>query len=547
MIRLIALTVAIAVALLAVSGAGGSSTQTPKPGGTVVLGAPFPEPACLNVLLAKCNPAGGSPATFLIAGKVLQAPYEVGADSLRPRLVSGVTFTRRPPFALIYRIRPEARWSDGVPITAADFLFTHRAYVALSRKGVLNDFLTALLERIRSVAAVDSKTVRVVLSSRFAGWRGLFANVLPRHALAGEDLETIWADRIDNPKTGRPIGSGPFLVGRWARGEQLTLRRNPDYWGLRPAYLERLEIRFAGTPQSRLEAVRRAELDIAVGLVPEAVPELRKEAGFKVLATQVASWEHFELRVGPGGHPALKNKLVRRALAYGLDRVALLRQLYREVGRDLRVLDSVVFLTQVRQYVPNWRGYRSRPAQARALFEQAGCRRGADGIYTCMRERLSLHFVTTAGEPARARVLSIIQAQLRRVGVEVVPSFASSAALFGQIIPNREFDALLFSFAYSPDSSGVEGIFKCGGAQNFTGYCQRHVTRDLDQADRVLDAAQRARVLNRADRQIAKDVPVIPLYQSVVITAHRTTLRNFTLNPFNGFQSAEDWWLAEQR
>lgn len=538
----------LALAAVAASPAAGTPAQTPKPGGTIVLGAPFPEPACLNVLLAKCNPAGGSPATFLIAGKVLQAPYEVGADSqFRPRLVSGVTFTRRPPFALTYRIRPEARWSDGVPITAADFLFTHRAYVALSRKEVLNHDLTALLERIRSVAAVDSKTVRVILRSRFAGWRGLFGNILPRHALAGEDLETIWADRIDNPKTGSPIGSGPFLVGRWARGVQLTLRRNPDYWGPRPAYLERLEIRFAGTPQSRLDALRRAELDIAVGLVPEAVPELRKEAGFRVLATQDAAWEHFELRVGPGGHPALKNKLVRRALAYGLDRVALLRQLYADVSRDLRVLDSVVFLTQSRQYVPNWRGYRSRPAQARELLEQAGCRRGSDGIYTCMGERLSLRFVTTAGVPDRARVLSVIQAQLRRVGVEVVPSFASSAALFGQIISNGEFDALLFAFGSRPDSSGVEDVFKCGGAVNFTGYCQRHVTRDLDQADRILDAAQRARVLNRADRQIAKDVPVIPLHQRVVIAAHRTTLRNFTLNPFNGFQSAEDWWLAQER
>ncbi len=540
-----ALAALIVVSLLAVSGAGGTGAQTPRKGGTVVLGAAFPEPACLNVLLAKC---GESIAAFQIVAKVLQAPYEVGPDfAFRPRLVSGVTFTKRPPFTLTYRIRPEARWSDGVPITAADFLFTHRAYVTLARKGVLNEDLTALLERIRRVSAVDAKTVTVVLRSRFSGWRRLFENVLPRHALEGQDLETLWTDRIDNPKTGRPIGSGPFLVGRWARGEQLTLRRNPNYWGPRPAYLERLEIRFAGTPQSRLEALREGKLDIAVGIVPEAVLELRKEGRFKVLTSQGAGWEHFELRVGPGGHPALANKLVRRALAYGIDRVAALRQLYGELGQGQRPLDSVVFLTQSPHYVPNWRGYRYRPVRARRLLEQAGCRRGSDGIYTCAGERLSLRFVTTAGVLVRARVLSLVQAQLRRAGVEVVPTFASPAALFGQIISNGEFDALLFSFVNTPDSSGIEDVFGCGGSVNFTGYCQRHVTRDLDQADRILDAEQQARVLNRADRQIAKDVPVIPLYQFVFIAAHRTTLRSFSLNTFNLFQSAEDWWLAEPR
>ncbi|MDQ3379612.1 MAG: peptide ABC transporter substrate-binding protein [Actinomycetota bacterium] len=527
----------LALAAIAASPAAGGLEQTPKRGGTVILGAGFPEPACLNVLHARC----ARTATLHIAEKVLEAPFEVGPDfTFRPRLVSGVTFTRQPPFTLTYRIRPEARWSDGVPITAADFVFTHQAYLSLSRKGVLNEDLTTLLERIRRVTAVDSKTVRVVLRSRFAGWRSLFGNILPRHALAGEDLETIWIDRIDNPKTGRPIGSGPFLVGRWARGEQLTLRRNPNYWGPRPAYLEQLGVRFLRAPQDRLDALREGEVDIALGIVPEVVPELRKEAGIKVLATQGAGWEHFELRVGPGGHPALTSKLVRRALAYGIDRVELVRQLYGEIGQNVRLLDSVVFLTQSRHYAPSWGGYRYRPAQARRLFEQAGCRRGSDGIYICAGTRVSLRFVTTAGVPPRARVLSMVQPQLRQVGVEVVPSFASDDALFDQIIPNGEFEIILFSWVYRPDSSGVEDVFSCGGSANFTGYCQRHVSRDLDQADRILDAEQRARALNRADRQMAKDVPVIPLYQFVLIAAHRTTLRNFAVDAFNPFRTAED-------
>ncbi len=78
--------------------------------------------------------------------------------------------------------------------------------------------VTPRSERACSIA----KTVRVVLRRRFAAWRAAVSGTsCRRHALAGEDVTKVWSDRIDNPKSGRPIGSGPFLVARWDRGRQL--------------------------------------------------------------------------------------------------------------------------------------------------------------------------------------------------------------------------------------------------------------------------------------------------------------------------------------
>ena len=136
-------------------------------------------------------------------------------------------------------------------------------------------------------------------------------------------------------------------------------------------------------------------------------------------------FEHLDVQLGPNAHPALRNKLVRRALAYGIDRTALVRQIWGEVDPSARALDSAVHLAQSRYYEPNWSAYRYRPAEARRLLGQAGCRRGADGIFSCGGQRLSLRFVTSAGVPVRAQVLPLIQAQLRAVGVEVVPVFAA--------------------------------------------------------------------------------------------------------------------------
>ena len=530
----------LAVAAVVASPAAGNQAQTPPKGGTVVFG-PILEPRCLNPLVDSCV----SPTFLWAFEKVFAPPFALAPDfTPRPKLVSRVTFTRKPPFTLTYEIRPEARWSDGVPVSARDFVFTHQAI----RRLTPDSFAAGIHPLVRSIRAVDAKTVRVVLRSRDARWRtALFAFVLPQHALVGENLERIWTDRIDNPKTGGPIGSGPFLVERYERGKQLTLVRNPRYWGPHVAYLDRLVVRFcracaAPPPAEVLAALRQDEVDFALSRDTDIVPDLRRISGVRVLTMPSTGWEHLHLRIGPGGHPALRNKLVRRALAYGIDRVAIVRQLFGEIDPKYRPSDSTMFLNTNRYYRPTWSGYRYRPDLARRLLGQAGCRRGGDGIYVCAGERLSLRFLTIAGTRLRERGLQLMQSQLRQVGIEVVIAFVPFPVLLGQIVPSGDFDAVSFTF-FATDQLGGKGIYGCGGPQNFSGYCQRLVTSDLDQADRILDADQRARVLNRVDRQLAKDVPVIPLYQVPFVLAYRDAVRNVVPSPNNLFWNAENWWL----
>ncbi len=457
MARALALAAAIAVSLLAVSGAGGASAQTPKRGGTLVFRLIGPEPACLNVLPMSCNQGGQA----FWGEKVLQMPFEVGPDFTHEgSLVSRVDYTRRRPFTLTYHIRPEARWSDGVPITAQDFIFTLRAI----RRHAIPE-VRELHAPIRSARAVEPKTLRVVLRPRSASWPDFFGSILPSHALRGSDLTQVWGDRIDNPRTGRPIGSGPFLVERLERGRQLVLRRNSRYWGPHPAHIERLVLRFAESATDPSDDLRSGELDVAAGVPPSFVPAVRRLPGIRFVASASSGFEQLAVQLGPNAHPALRNKLVRRALAYGIDRTALVRQIWGEVDPSARALDNALHLTQSRYYEPNWGVYRYRPAEARRLLGQAGCRRGADGIFSCGGERLSLRFVTSAGVLVRAQALPLIQAQLRAAGVEVVPVFAAPGAFFGQILPQGEFDVALFSWVGSPVASWAPRLRLRRGAE----------------------------------------------------------------------------------
>ena len=547
--RPLAVVAAVAVSLLAVSGAGGAATQqAPKRGGTLVITTPTQgEPACLNPFVDDCAFLGPLDRGL---SEVLAGAFDVEPDAtFRPQLIIRADIVSRKPFTLVYHIRPEARWSDGVPVTASDFVFTHRMILE-HRPGVEFEYPSY----VKLIRPLDAKTFRLVMRSPYPDWRFFFTVVLPRHALAGRDLETVWKDAIDNPRTGAPIGSGPFLVGSWERGKQLVLVRNPRYWGEHAAYLNRIALRFLPV-EDAAESLRRGEADMinpSSRVMQAESLELRRQPapGISVRTVALDSIEHFDIRIGEGGHPALRNRLVRQALAYGIDRDEIARSAGRlDLGSGVAVepQDSVVFLSNNPYYRPSWRGYRYRPDRARQLLEQAGCRRGQDPIYSCGGDRLRLRFTTIAGVKTRERTLELVQGQLRQAGVEVVPVYAPFGSFF-DLVYGGEFDLALYSWGVGASTAGPGDTFECQKPDNTTGYCDRLVTRDLDQATRIVDRGRRIRLLNRVDPRLARAVPVIPLYQEGRVFAQRGTLRGLIPNGTGRFTwNAEDWWLAEQR
>jgi peptide/nickel transport system substrate-binding protein len=535
-------TVVVGAALVAP--AAGTPVQVPKHGGTLVTGRPaFSEPGCLN--LFTCNEVDDPALT-----QTLEGAFEVGPDLVpRPNLVSSVTIGRDPP-SLTYHIRPQARWSDGVPVTARDFEFTQQVFARHYEDP------EGFYSNVRSTRILDAKTFRVVLRRPFAAWRNLYSMVLPGHALAGQDVTKIWGERVDNPRTGQPIGSGPFLVSRLERGKQIVLVRNPHYWGPHVAYLDGIVERFmTPDPRDPLAQIRDNHVDLGFTLGGGAVisadeaREIQKLPGWRVTAWPVPAIEHFTFRVGPGGHPALRLKLVRQALAYGIDRVAIAREIQQDVPASIRkTTDSTVFLPTEVFYQPTWRRYRYDVARARKLLDQAGCRLGSGGIYECAGERMRLRVVTTAGAPARQRIVELATAELRAVGVEVEPVYAPPNVFLGQILPNGDFDVALFTWGGLTDATRVWPDVLCGDAQNFGGYCSRLVARDAEQ-NIIGTPEARARVLNHLDAKLANAAPVLPVVQQAFRAYYRSNVHGLVFggSQFEFGQNSEDWWVAPER
>ena len=541
---LLVLVAVVVTAVVAAAPVAGVPELTPKRGGTLVISRPaFSEPGCLN--LFTCNEVDDPSLS-----QTLEGAFEVGPDLVpRPNLVSSVTTDRNPP-SLTYHIRPEARWNDGVPVSARDFQFTQEVF---ARHYEDPDGSYVL---VRSTRVLDAKTFRVVLRRPFAAWRNLYSMVLPRHALVGQDVTKIWADRVDNPKTGQPIGSGPFLVSRFERGKQIVLVRNSHYWGPHVAYLDGIVDRFiTPDPRDPLAPVLDNHIDFGLTLGGGAVisadeaREIRKLPGWRATAWPVPAIEHFTFRVGPGGHPALRLKLVRQALAYGIDRVAIAREIQQDVPASIRKpTDSTVFLPAEGFYQPTWRRYRYSVAKARTLLEQAGCRLGSGGIYECAGEPMRLRLVTSAGAPARQRIVELATAELRAVGVEVEPVYAPVNVFIDQMLPNGDFDIALFSWGGLTDATRVWPDVLCGEAQNFGGYCSRLVARDAEQ--NVIGTPEaRARALNHLDTKLANAAPVLPVVQQAYRAYYRSNVHGLVFggSQFEFGQNSEDWWLAPER
>jgi peptide/nickel transport system substrate-binding protein len=501
-------------------------------GGTVIFGADQ-EPLHLN--------------SFILAGDHLWTsnahyPTMAGTFIITPRgtykndLVSRVKFTRRP-FSVTYYIKKNARWSDGRPLTAQDYRFTWQ--VIMNRS--FNILSTIGYEDISSARIINSKTIQFRFKKVFAGWRDLFGEILPQHALRGQNMNEVWRNAINNPKTNRPIASGPFLLQSWNRGTNMVFVRNERYWGPK-ALLNRIIFRFVPDTNTQVQQIRGGELDI---LNPQPQPSFTALRGVRGLRTQISrgpSWEKLDYNLGfqGNGHPLLRRKFMREAIARGMNRSAIVRTVFGRIlpGINIPVLQSGIVMSTSKYYKAHWGKYAYSPTRARQILDRNGCRRGGDGIYVCGGQKASFRWTGTTGNQRREFTFEIAQAQLKAVGIELKADFASPAVAFGPKQASGDYD--LFDSAWtspSPDISGWDSIYGCRtgveAQQNETGYCNRNVDRLLKQSNAELNQNRQAALVNRALGLMANDLAILPLYQLPGMVIHRTSVRGVQENPFS--------------
>ena len=355
--------------------------------------------------------------------------------------------------SVTYRIRPEAVWDDGKPVSGEDFAFTYEAITGLG----LPDAEAALYAEIlpESVAAGE-KSFTFSLPRATIDYERLFAVVLPRHAVEGTDLLADWS------ATPWP-SAGPFHFTGWAdaatpgaAGNVAIFGRNDEYRRTDKAgrplpYLDTATFRFVADDRQAIAGFAQGSFDaIDLGAWPDVITRLGKLEGVTVAQGDGTVWEHlaFQFGVNNRNHDSLNESVdFRRAVAHAIDREAL-AALPGWVNDG--ALGSFLDLSPV-PGGDGWARYAYDPALAAALLEDACVAAGRD----CTADPPVVVITTTAEGSLRSEVGGLIADMLDAIGCDARLAVEDSALFFGRTFARGDWDLGLWAWDLPAGASGV--------------------------------------------------------------------------------------------
>jgi peptide/nickel transport system substrate-binding protein len=518
LIPLLAAALAVSVALAA----GPAATAGPEraQAGTVVF-IHDQEPPNLNVNFI----GNGLYATSLVVNNIFHGG-QIRDDKANwvTRLFTGAPkLVKKSPLTVSFAFSPKAVWSDGKPVTCADW----RATWQLTINPAHNLITRTGYEDIKSVTCMGKAGV-VVFKKVFANWETLLnTSVYPAHVVAGQDMNTMFANSIS-------VSNGPWKFQSWQKGVQLTVTKNTRFAVAPAMKLDRVVFRYIADTNARFQAMKAGEGDTMEPQPQLQIADFQNDSKFVVKAVAGYTFEHLDIQFGPKGAAALKAPYVRQALVTGINRPQIAQALYATIAPGLPTLQSLIFKTFENGYVKHYARYSFNQAKVISILKGKGCTGGPDkpsagndDIFSCPGVgKLSFRFSTTAGNQLRALTFEVVQRQLKSVGIELVPRFQPAGLLFGTTLPSSDWDIIMFTWVQDPTLKITsKDLYACGGEQNFGNYCNRKAHALLERVAVTLEESERTKLLNRAEALMVKDVPSIPMYVRPVFTISSAKLK----------------------
>jgi peptide/nickel transport system substrate-binding protein len=395
------------------TGSSPVTSNEPVPdGGTLVVGAEQ-EPDCFD-WIGQC---GGSQwgtwmAQIQTQPMAFRSVMEDGNVVLQPGavLTGEPKFETEPTQTITYNINPDAGWSDGVPITCADFQYTADEVATGSdiydRTGYTDiDKVTCPNDKTAVVTYKKGKT--------FAGWQQLFAGatgIFPSHILKGKDR----GEAISN---GYDWSGGPWFAD-WKKGESITLTPNPKYWGDQP-HLDKVVFKFQPDTAAEFQAFKSRQVDViypapaieVVDAIKQGLPDANTAYESKTGAIE-ALWFN-------NGREPFDSKAFRQAIGYAIDRDALVNKLFGDLGVTKAVNSLNPAVIAEYSNPDAWSYYQPDQDKVDDLMTGDGWERGDDGIWEKDGKRAEFTIVTTAGNKLRELTEQIIQPMLKQAGFDM--------------------------------------------------------------------------------------------------------------------------------
>ncbi len=406
---------------------------------------------------------------------------------------------------ITYHLRHGVVWQDGVPFTSRDVAFTYRLHVDPH----LGSTEYSSYKFIAKLETPDAYTVRIrlekpsvaALTNLFAGISG---KIVPEHLLAHvRDLRTASFNAL-------PIGTGPYRLAKWERGNKIELAANPRYFG-GASHIQKLTFLFVPSSATRALLLKENEVDVA-GIKPSDFALLKNSPSIAIRRAHTSDIFFIEFNTE---RTPLDSQAVRRGLASAINQPQVLKGLNGSGEAAETLLPSESWAFDAKNGCP-----RFDPHRAEALLARA------------QPVRLDIEYVAS---PIMEDVAVKLQQQWRAAGVETQLRPRSLDALFG-------VDGILekgnFQVAIDEDrlDEPTDLIAVLGSTRkppqgiNDARYTNHDVDTWLSEAQATDDLRAQRALYARVQRAVCRDVPIIPLYWDVRFYGVNRALQNFVPN-----------------
>ena len=428
--------------------------------------------------------------------------------------------------AFTIRLRRNAKWHDGQPLTARDVVFTWQTLM----NPKVTAYSTVGYDQIAAMDAPDDVTVKFTLKEPYAPIMAVLSDmyVVPEHIL-GKSADI----NKDEFNTKRPVGSGAFRFVEWAAGDHITLEANKAYHGPGP-YLDRLIYKYIPDLTVMFTQFKTGEIDITgtQGIPIDLYPEAQKlpAASAKILVTPSTTYESVALNFL---NPLFQDRRVRQALYYGMDKRPIVDKIFLGLVEEAETYVP----PQSWAFDPRVRGaHKHDPDRAKELLEGAGWKAGPDGIRVKNGKRLAFENSTTSGNKVREQIQQILQQQWQQIGVEMKISNMPASVLFGDFYRLSRFQTVLIGIAMGPDPDHTFRLHskyipvRGGKGRNAIAYDNPQVDRLLEAGVREIDQAKRKAIYAKLQEVLVIDLPHLPIYHYIGLTGIKSQLQGYQPN-----------------
>lgn len=456
---------------------------------------------------------------------------------------------------VVFTLRDGLKFHDGKPLTSKDVLFTLNTLASADYKGDLQSYVSSIVgfekvhknqaQSLEGVICPDDKTVEIHFTEPYSPVLSNIGTlgILPAHIWEGTPVKE-WPNKTE--LMSKPIGAGPYKLAEFKTGEYAKMSANEDYFKGAPK-LKTLTFKLVNEDTVSAELLK-GSIDLAdLSSVKKDDQKTLEEGGIIVKKYPNSKIQYMGMNLRD---ERLKDVNLRTAFAYGIDREAIVSGLLEGNGI---VIDTPMVPSLWSYPKEGLVKYKFDEQKAKEYLKKAGYEdTNGNGIVDKDGKDLELTLVVPTGDIIREKTGTIIQENLKKIGVGIKLEMLEFKATMAKVVGNHEFELYLMGntleadpdptpYWYSTQASDEKGVF----GWNIVSYKSEEADRLMDENRKAVDQAQRTKILNDFGKLLNKDLPWIPLYASDIVKAYNKGLSQYEPNTFVDFYNVEKWELKK--